>query len=149
VLFMLWGNAANVGIVGGLMAANGATGKFFGLILPHGMLELTTVFVAAGLGLKLGWTVIDPGLRPRAQALAEEGRALLVGAAGLALMLLVSGLIEAFVTPSPLPTWARIGIGVLAEAAFLAVVFVLGRRAVNAGVTGDLDDSGDTLPYSG
>jgi uncharacterized membrane protein SpoIIM required for sporulation len=149
VLYLLYTNALNVGIVGGVMAAHDRTGLFFGLILPHGMLELTTVFVAAGLGLKLGWTVIDPGLRPRAQALAEEGRALLVGAAGLALMLLVSGLIEAFVTPSPLPTWARIGIGVLAEAAFLAVVFVLGRRAVNAGVTGDLDDSGDTLPYSG
>jgi uncharacterized membrane protein SpoIIM required for sporulation len=149
VLYLLYTNALNVGIVGGVMAAHDRTGLFFGLILPHGMLELTTVFVAAGLGLKLGWTVIDPGLRPRAQALAEEGRALLVGAAGLALMLLVSGLIEGFVTPSPLPTWARIGIGVLAESAFLAVVFVLGRRAVKAGVTGDLDDSGDTLPYSG
>lgn len=149
VLYLLYSNALNVGIVGGVMAAHDRTGLFFGLILPHGLLELTTVFVAAGLGLKLGWTVIDPGRRPRAQALAEEGRALLVGAAGLALMLLVSGVIEAFVTPSPLPTWARIGIGVLAESAFLAVVFVLGRRAVRAGVTGDLDDSGDTLPYSG
>jgi uncharacterized membrane protein SpoIIM required for sporulation len=149
VLYLLYSNALNVGIVGGVMAAHDRTGLFFGLILPHGLLELTTVFVAAGLGLKLGWTVVDPGRRPRAQALAEEGRALLVGAAGLALMLLVSGVIEAFVTPSPLPTWARIGIGVLAESAFLAVVFVLGRRAATAGVTGDLDDSGDTLPYSG
>jgi hypothetical protein len=43
------------------------------------------------------------------------------------------------VTPSPLPTWARIGIGVLAEATFLAYVFVLGRRAFDRGLTGDLD----------
>ncbi|MDP9182169.1 MAG: stage II sporulation protein M, partial [Actinomycetota bacterium] len=149
VLYLLYTNALNVGIVGGVMAAHDRTGLFFGLILPHGLLELTTVFVAAGLGLKLGWTVIDPGRRPRAQALAEEGRALLIGSAGLALMLLISGVIEAFVTPSPLPTWARIGIGVLAESAFLVVVvFVLGRRAVHAGVTGDLE-SGDTLPYAG
>lgn len=56
-------------------------------------------------------------------------------------MLLVSGAIEAFVTPSPLPTWARIGIGVLAEIAFLAYVFVLGKRAVAAGYTGDLRDA--------
>jgi hypothetical protein len=57
--------------------------------------------------------------------------------------------IEGFVTPSPLPTWARIGIGACAELAFLWVVFVLGRRAVRAGITGDLDDRPDTLPYSG
>jgi hypothetical protein len=53
----------------------------------------------------------------------------------------VSGLIEGFVTPSGLPTWARVGIGVLAEALFLTYVFVLGRRAVRAGWTGDLDAS--------
>ncbi|MCW2620525.1 MAG: hypothetical protein JWL64_127, partial [Frankiales bacterium] len=65
--------------------------------------------------------------------------ALLGGAIGLALLLFVSGIIEAFVTPSPLPTWARVGIGVAVELALLAYVFVLGRRAHLAGATGDLD----------
>lgn len=148
VVYVLYVNALNVGVAGGLMAANGRTGEFFGLILPHGMLELTAVFVASGLGLKLGWTVVDPGGRTRTQGLAEEGRALVVGALGLAVLLLVSGLIEGFVTPSGLPTWLRIGIGALAEAGFLAWVFVLGRRAANAGVTGDLRDDlrGDVAP---
>ena len=41
-------------------------------------------------------------------------------------------------TPSGLPTFVRIGIGVLAEIAFLSYVFVLGRRALRAGFTGDL-----------
>jgi uncharacterized membrane protein SpoIIM required for sporulation len=140
VIYVLFQNALNVGVAGGLLAANDRTGQFFALILPHGMLELTAVFVACGLGLKLGWTVVDPGRRTRSQALAEEGRALIVGALGLALVLLVSGIIEGFVTPSGLPTWARIAIGGLAEAAFLAWVFILGRRAVQAGVTGDLRD---------
>jgi len=148
VLFLLYNNALNVGIVGGLLAAHGKSGLFFGLILPHGMLELTAVFVAAGLGLKLGWTVVDPGRRPRAVALAEEGRALVVGAVGIALLLLVSGLIEGFVTPSGLPTWARIGIGLLAEGAFLVWVFRWGRRAHLAGVSGDLEERGDVLPYA-
>jgi len=151
VLYVLYGNAVGVGVTGGIMASAGKSGLFFGLVLPHGLLELTAVFVAGGLGLKLGWTVVDPGRRTRGQALAEEGRALVVGACGLALMLLCSGLIEAFVTPSPLPTWARIGIGVLAEAAFLYVVFGPGRRAVRAGRTGDLDPDlrGDALPSAG
>ena len=58
-------------------------------------------------------------------------------------MLLVSGLIEGLVTPSPLPTFVRIGIGVLAEAAFLTYVMHFGRRAVRAGETGDIEDAPD------
>ena len=54
-------------------------------------------------------------------------------------VLLVSGVVEAFVTPSPLPTWARVGIGILVEAVFFAYVFVLGRNAFRRGQTGDLD----------
>jgi len=148
VVYVLFTNALNVGVAGGLMAANDRTGLFFGLILPHGLLELTAVFVACGLGLKLGWTVVDPGGRSRSRALAEEGRALVSGALGLALVLFISGLIEAFVTPSPLPTWARLAIGVVAELLFLAYVFGPGRRAVRAGVTGDLvsDLRGDVRP---
>jgi uncharacterized membrane protein SpoIIM required for sporulation len=148
VLYLLYSNALNVGLSGGIMATHHRTGLFFGLILPHGMLELTAVFVASGLGLKLGWTVIDPGRRPRAVALAQEGRALLTGAVGLVLVLLVSGLIEGFVTPSGLPTWARIGIGVLAEAGFLYLVFGPGRRAARAGETGDVVDAGDVQPWA-
>ena len=146
--YILFMNAANVGVSAGLLAANGRTGLFFGLILPHGLLELTAVFVACGLGLKLGWTVVDPGRRTRSTALAEEGRALVSGALGLALVLLVSGLIEGFVTPSGLPTAVRVGIGVLAELAFLAYVFGPGKRAARAGVTGDVsrERAGDVLP---
>ena len=61
VVWILWQNALNVGIAAGLMAANDRLGLFFGLILPHGLLELTCVFVAAGAGLRLGWSWIDPG----------------------------------------------------------------------------------------
>jgi uncharacterized membrane protein SpoIIM required for sporulation len=151
VIYVLYSNAASIGLAAAFMISADRTGLFFGLILPHGLLELTTIFVSAGLGLKLGWTVVDPGRRTRGQALAEEGRALIIGAVGTAIMLFVSGIIEGFVTPSGLPTWARIGIGALAELAFFLVVFVLGRRAVKAGVTGDvaLDLRGDVLPTAG
>ncbi len=149
VLLVLFENALNVGIVGGLMAAYHRSGEFWTLILPHGILELSAVFLAAGAGMRLGWTVIDPGHRPRVRALAEEGRALITVAVGLVAVLLVSGMIEAFVTPSPLPAWARIGIGVIAEIAFLGYVIVLGRRAVAAGETGDVARAPDQLPVTG
>jgi uncharacterized membrane protein SpoIIM required for sporulation len=138
VVYILWQNALNVAVAGGLMAAVGRLDVFFGLIMPHGLLELTGVFVAAGTGLRLGWTVIDPGPRTRAEALPAEVRAAAGTVVGLVCLFLVAGVIEAFVTPSGLPTWARIGIGVLAEACFLWYVFVLGRRAAQAGETGDI-----------
>lgn len=141
VLWILWQNALNVGVAGGLMASAGRSDIFFGLILPHGMLELTCVFVAAGAGLRLGWSWVDPGPRTRSRALAEEGQAAGALALGLAATLFVSGVIEAFVTPSGLPTWARVGIGVLAWLVFLAYVVVLGGRAVRAGETGDVRGS--------
>lgn len=137
-IWVLFQNAANVGIAGGLMAAHGKLGLFFGLITPHGLLELTAIFVAAGVGLRIGWTVIDPGHRRRTDALAEEGRAAVAVVLGLVAVFAVAGFTEAYVTPSGLPTWARIVWGVVIEVAFLAYVLVLGRRAVRDGETGDL-----------
>ena len=62
-------------------------------------------------------------------------------AIGLAAILLVTGMIEAFVTPSPLPTAVRVGIGVLAEIGFFVYVWTLGRRAARAGEYGDVEEA--------
>ncbi|MFI9627229.1 stage II sporulation protein M [Streptomyces sp. NPDC052042] len=139
VIWILFVNVLSLGVGIGLMSSAGRLDVFLGLILPHGLLELTAVFVAAGTGLRLGWTVIDPGPHSRRSALAQQGRAAIGMAIGLALVLFVSGVIEGFVTPSGLPTWARIAIGVAAEAVFLAYVHILGGRAARAGDQGDID----------
>ena len=140
VLVVLWSNTANLGVVGGFMISAGRGDIFAGLILPHGLLELTIIFVAAGAGLRLGWSWIAPGKRTRSQALATEGRAVGALALGLAVWLLLSGLVEAFVTPSTLPAWVRVLIGGLVWLAFLTYVFTLGRRAARSGATGDVEE---------
>ena len=139
VLWLLLQNVLNVAVIGALMISHDRGALFFGLILPHGMLELTAVFVAAGVGLRLFWSWVEPGRLTRGQSLAHEGRSAAAVALGLVVVLFVSGVIEAFVTPSGLPTWGRIGIGVLAELAFLGYVFGPGRWAHAAGHTGDVD----------
>lgn len=139
VIWILFINVLNLGVGIGLMSSAGRLDTFMGLILPHGLLELTAVFVAAGTGLRLGWTVIDPGPHTRRSALAQQGRAAIGMAIGLALVLFVSGVIEGFVTPSGLPTWGRVTIGIVAELAFLAYVYVLGGRAARAGESGDVE----------
>lgn len=144
--YILVQNAANVGVSGGLMFHADKGDVFLGLLAPHGLLELTAVFLAAAAGMRLGWSVVSPGDRPRGQVLAEQGRAVVSVAVGLVAVLLLSGLIEALVTPSPLPTFARIAIGVAAEIAFLAYVVHFGRKAARAGETGDIADAPDVVP---
>lgn len=144
--YILFQNAANLGLTAGLMFNAGKGDIFLGLLTPHGLLEVTAVLLAGAAGMRLGWMVIAPGDRPRGQVLAEQGRAVVSVAVGLAVVLLVSGLIEALVTPSPLPTFVRIAIGVLAEIAFLTYVVHFGRKAVRAGETGDVEDAPDVVP---
>ena len=139
VIYALYPTMINLAAVGAIMTRHDRGELFWGLILPHGMLELTAVFVAGGVGLRLFWSWVVPGTLSRGAAFAQAGRTAITCVLGLVAVLLVSGIIEGFVTPSPLPTWARIGIGVVAEAAFLAYVFVVGRRAFAAGHTGDIN----------
>jgi uncharacterized membrane protein SpoIIM required for sporulation len=150
VVWVLWQNIANVAVIGSLMHRYDRADVFWGLLTPHGLLELMAVFVAAGVGLRLFWAWVAPGPRTRLANLAAEGRTAAGVALGLVVVLLVAGVIEGFVTPSPLPTWARVGIGVLALLTFLAYVFTLGRSAVRRGVTGDVgdDQQADVAPTS-
>lgn len=139
-VWLLLLNGVQVGMAGGLFVASGLAPRFFGLILPHGLLELTAVFIAGGAGLRLGWSIIEPGDRPRRSALAEEGRRAVVIVIGLVAVFLVAAAIEAFVTPSGLPTWTRVLVGATAEVAFLAYLVVQGRAAAAAGVTGAIGE---------
>ena len=134
--YILIFNGANVGIAAGLFVAAGESPKFFGLILPHGLLELTAVIVAGAAGIQMGWAIIAPGDRTRTDALAEEGRRSVVIVLGLIVAFVVAGSIEGFVTGSGLSTLVRVGIGVAVEVAFLLYVVVQGRKAAALGETG-------------
>ncbi|MBO3083877.1 stage II sporulation protein M [Cellulomonas fengjieae] len=150
-VYLLVVNAVSIGSTGGMMAAHGSLDVFLQLIAPHGLLELTAVFVAGAAGLRIFWTWIDPGHRPRGRALAQEARALFTVAIGLVGVLAVSGVIEGFVTGSSLPWAVKVVIGAIALATFWAYTLVLGRRAVRAGQTGDLeaDRAGYVLATAG
>ena len=131
--YMLFINAFSVGKAAAIMADHDALGLFFALITPHGLLELTCIFIAGGAGLRLFWTLLAPGPRSRGAALA------------------VAGLIEAFVTPAQIPWSIKLVVGVLAVTVLWAYTLVLGRRAVLAGQTGDLveEEAGAGLAETG
>ena len=145
--YLLYQNALNVGTAGGVMAAYGQLDVFFSYILPHGLMELTAVFVAVAAGLKIFWAWVAPGRQTRGVSVATEGRSLFTVALGLVIVLFLSGLVEGFVTASPLPTWLRIGIGTALFGAYWAYTLILGRAAYLAGHRGDLSrrDRGDSV----
>lgn len=137
-LYMLLQNAAGLGVAGAVMAAHDRADIMVLYILPHGMLEMTCIFVAAAAGLHVFWAWVAPGHRRRTEALAAEGRSLATVAIGLVFALFLAGLVEGFVTGWALPWPVKIGIGAAALAVFLTYMLVLGGRAYRRGESGDL-----------
>ena len=150
-LYLLYSNAMALGQAGAIMTDHDMLGVFLSLISPHGLLELTCIFIAGAAGLNLFWTLLVPGPRSRSTALAAEGRALITVAVGLTAALALAGFIEAFVTPAPIAWPVKITIGTGALALLWAYTLVLGRSAVAAGVTGDLEEkeAGYVQPEAG
>ena len=145
-LMVLVQNAVGVGTAAAVMLAFDRGDVFLLFILPHGLLELTSIFVAGAAGLHIFWAWVAPGRRSRGEALAAAGRSLATIAIGLVIALAVSGLIEGFVTAQPWPWPIKIGIGALALALFLVYMLVVGRRAVRLGETGDLEEADAGTP---
>jgi uncharacterized membrane protein SpoIIM required for sporulation len=134
-------NGLALGQAAGWMIAAGDGGRFFGLILPHGLLELTSIVIAGGAGLALGWAWIAPGDRRRGDALAQEGRRAAAVVLGLMSTFLVAGTIEGFLTGSGLPAAVRVTVGACVFVAFVGYVVGRGRTAAARGVTGVMGES--------
>ena len=139
---VLFDNIANLAIIGSIMMRHDRGELFWGLILPARAARADRRLRGRRRGAA-AVLVVGRARRPVPRRRRSPARAgpPAPWRSGLVAVLLVSGVIEAFVTPSGLPTWARVGIGILAEAAFFAYVFVLGRAAYLRGETGDVDAS--------
>ncbi len=132
-IFPVWvmlTNAVAVGQAAAIMNYHDSLDIFFQLILPHGLMELTAIFVAGAAGFRLFWVLLLPGDLPRTTALAEEGKHTMYVAFGLVGVLFVSALVEGFVTPSYLPWGVKIAIGAAVLVAFWLWVYVFGNHAL-------------------
>lgn len=149
-VYVLFQNATSIGVSAAVVLHYAGPAQFFAFILPHGVPELTAIWIAGAAGLRVFWSLLVPGPRPRLQAVAATGRAMVTIALGLVILLFGSGLVEGFVTPSGLPVGVKIALGAALTAAVWAYLLVIGGRASRAGFTGDLEsDAGDAAPVSG
>ncbi|HEU0052576.1 MAG TPA: stage II sporulation protein M [Longimicrobium sp.] len=120
-------NGVFLGAVAGLFANYGQSLHLWSFVLPHGVIELTAICIAGGAGLWMGSGMILPGRLTRREALTIRAREAVSLIGGTAVMLLVAGTIEGFISPSELPRPAKLAFAALTAVALVAYLLLAGR----------------------
>jgi uncharacterized membrane protein SpoIIM required for sporulation len=100
--YILLMNGFLLGSLSALAVKQGASLLYWSLILPHGVIELSAIFIAGAAGLKIGYGIIRPGAYRRRDALVISVKEALKMMGIVVPMLVAAGIIEGFLTPSSL-----------------------------------------------
>jgi uncharacterized membrane protein SpoIIM required for sporulation len=101
-IYLLAFNGLLVGALAGLCHTHGLSIPFWSFVLPHGVIELTAIFIAGAGGFLLATALIAPGDLPRKDALVQRARQAGRLTLGCVPLLIAAGIVEAFFSPSPL-----------------------------------------------
>jgi uncharacterized membrane protein SpoIIM required for sporulation len=102
-IYMMAFNGLLIGVIGMACRLSGMSLQLWSFVAPHGVLELPAIFIAGGAGLRIAQGLLFPGLLPRRESLARAGLEAVQLLLGTIPILIVAGLIEAFVSPTGLP----------------------------------------------
>jgi uncharacterized membrane protein SpoIIM required for sporulation/uncharacterized RDD family membrane protein YckC len=127
-LVLLAFNGLAIGAFAAHFANAGLLDYLLTFILGHGALELFAIWVAGAAGFLLGRAVVAPGDLTRADALVIQGRLAIRMVGAAALLLLVAGMIEGFVSAGGYGLPVRLGASV-ASLALLGAYLASGIRA--------------------
>lgn len=104
--------------------------KIWSFILPHGLIELTAIFICGGAGLMIGGAIVAPGNHRRADAIKTAAGKAVRLFAGTLPFYVIAGTIEGFISPSVLPPQAKLLFGVLTGIALIIYLGFAGRKVV-------------------
>jgi uncharacterized membrane protein SpoIIM required for sporulation len=131
-LYTVWVLVFNGLLLGGLTGLTFHYGVGFDLwtfVIGHGVIELSTIFIAGGSGLMLGWAIIRPGLMNRRDALTLAARRAVRLVIGCVPLLVLAGLIEGFVSPAEaVAPWVKWTIGLGSGVCLYTYLFLAGRH---------------------
>jgi uncharacterized membrane protein SpoIIM required for sporulation len=127
--YVLVQNGLLLGVVAGAAQAYGFAGNLWGFVAAHGVVELSVIFIAGGAGLQIGWSIVRPGLLTRRASLVLAARRAMVLLLGCALLLVLAGLIEAFISPSNLPPLVKYAVALGSGVLLYAYLLLAGRGA--------------------
>jgi uncharacterized membrane protein SpoIIM required for sporulation len=111
-IYVLLLNGMSFGAIFGFVQAYGLAPDLWEFVIGHGPVELSVICVAGGAGLRLGHSIVAPGLMRRRDAIAEAGREAMGMITGCAVLLIIAGIIEGFISPSALPWPIKAMVGV-------------------------------------
>lgn len=115
-LFTAWILALNglhIGGIFGLLQAHGMASGLAEFVAAHGPVELSVIFAAGGCGLYMGDGLLRPGLQSRRAQLVQRARISVQMILGCAPLLIASGLIEGYLSPSAAPWPLKVIVGLL------------------------------------
>jgi len=134
-LVILFLNGVMLGGVAGLYHDYGLDAQLWAFVLPHGVLELTAIVIAGGAALWMGSAVVMPGRRRRRDALVERAQEAISLMGGVIFLLVLAGLIEAFISPAQIPRPMKFAFASLIAVSF---PFYLVRAGASAGATNEV-----------
>jgi uncharacterized membrane protein SpoIIM required for sporulation len=123
-LYLMMLNGVMIGVIGSACHQAGMSVSLWSFVAPHGALELPSIFIAGGAGLRLARGVLAPGTLPRRDAMADAGSQAIRLLLGVVPLLIVAGLVEGFVSPTAAPVALKL---VLGGALFVLLGFYLTR----------------------
>ena len=98
--YMIVFNGVLIGVIGTACAQAGMSLELWSFVAPHGVLELPAIFIASAAGFRLAAGLLFPGVLPRRDSLAQAGREAVQLVLGCIPLLLIAGVIEAFLSPT-------------------------------------------------
>lgn len=128
---VLISNGLMIGGLAGAATNSNVDFLFWSVILPHGVLELSAICIAGGAGLLIARAIYAPGDLTRRDALQLAGNEAALLLAGVAVMLVVAGLIEGFITPTTLPPAFKMAFALLTGVWMTAWLFAKPRGAAS------------------
>jgi uncharacterized membrane protein SpoIIM required for sporulation len=126
-LFFLAYNGANIASVVALTYGAGFGNDLVTFMIGHGVIELSCIFIAGGAGLLIGSALVMPGNLSRADALKSRGKDAIRLMMGVAVLLVIAGIIEGFISPAPISPKIKIGIAALTGLALYSYLLLAGR----------------------
>ena len=130
-VYILVYNGFLIGAIAGLCHVNGVALALWAFVSPHGYIELTTIFIAGGAGMKLGYSLTAPSLYTRKQTLINAAKTAIRMLGGCVVLLIVAGIIEGFVSPSALSNTFKIGFGALTGVLLFTYLFGMKPHALS------------------
>jgi uncharacterized membrane protein SpoIIM required for sporulation len=98
-IYLLFFNGALLGALTALIYNYGNPINYWSLILPHGIIELTAIFISGAAGLIIAKSILLPGEYSRKHALIKASKKSISLIVGVIFMLIIAGIIEGFFTP--------------------------------------------------